>query len=363
MKPSNPKCLKLLIIDDDSLFLEIAVEIIREAFAGSTICTMLDASNIDDIIGSGAFDGLIIDYKMPVVDGITVARGVRTRFPYLPIVLVTGAGDEEIATQALHGGVTDYLPKARMTSDAVRRTLERAIELCQQCRVIDEQRKELEMFAHALAHDFKQPLRQITTFANLLSEELGDSHSISIQKHLRFMRSAASRLTALVDVMSEYTLLNRTPRLEQASIRKITSNAVAALTVYISERDGVVLNRADGTFHGNETMMTYVVQNLITNGLKFNRSVRPRIEIDTSSDGVRCEISVSDNGIGIEEGQREAIFAPLLRLHAQDEFAGTGLGLTLARRALVSQYGALSCHANPDGGSRFVITVPCTGSR
>lgn len=353
------KSLNLLLVDDDCLFLEIAVEIIRESFPGSTICTLVDASDIDSIIDRGSFDCLIIDYKMPLVDGITVSRDIRNRFPYLPIVLVTGAGDEEIATQALHGGVTDYLPKARMSSDWVRRTLERAIELCQQRRVIDEQRKELEIFAHALAHDFKQPLRQITTFANLVSDELGSSHSPSIQKHLGFMRNAASRLTALVDVMSEYTLLNRIPRLEQTSIRKVVSDAVSALTGYISERNGVVLSRVDGAFHGNQTLMTYVLQNLITNGLKFNRSARPHIEIDTLSDGIRYEISVSDNGIGIDEGQREAIFAPLLRLHAQEEFAGTGLGLTLARRALVSQHGTISCNANPRGGSRFVITVPC----
>ena len=78
-------------------------------------------------------------------------------------------------------------------------------------RLIDEQRGELENFAYALAHDFKQPIRQITTFTQLISEEI-QSDSGEIQQHLTFLGDAARRLGKLVDVMSRYTLLNQRNR-------------------------------------------------------------------------------------------------------------------------------------------------------
>ncbi len=352
-------CLKFLLIDDDLLFAEIVTELVQLAFPGSMVRPVSDVADFNAAIHSQAFDCVITDYKMPLINGIALSHDVRNEFPYLPIVLITGAGDEEIATQALLGGVTDYLPKAKTNVGSLRRTLERAIKLCQQRRVIDDQRRELEMFAHALAHDFKQPLRQITTFAKSVSAELDQHGSTQVRKQLSFMRSAANRLTALVEVLSEYTLLGRSPKLEKVYAKKVVADAVSALTGYISERKGIVSNRADVSFYGNSTMMIYVLQNIISNGLKFNRSLTPTVEIDSISDGSQCEISVSDNGIGIEEGQRDAIFSPLMRLHAQDEFTGTGLGLTLARWALASQHGSIRCCANSGEGSRFVITIPC----
>jgi hypothetical protein len=79
--------------------------------------------------------------------------------------------------------------------------------------VIDEQRNELENFAYALAHDFKQPIRQIITFSQMIADELSGVEAEGVQKHLAFLGHAAARLDKLVDIMLQYTLLNQPPEL------------------------------------------------------------------------------------------------------------------------------------------------------
>ncbi|MEO8724105.1 MAG: response regulator [Sphingobium sp.] len=355
-----------LVVDDDPLFLELIADMIEMSFPDVQLSMLDDPVRAGKMCASHAFDCVLIDYQMPVIDGISCARSLSAKFPYLPIILATGAGDEEIATSALHNGVTDYIPKSRLNPDSVRRTIERAIQICAQRKLIDQQRAELENFAHALAHDFKQPLRQIMTFAKMIAAELEGRGNAGIRKHFSYLTKAATRLTALVDVMSEYTLLNRPVACEQIAVSKIVSEAKAALSGYIRERNGAVEWQTDGNFHGNLTLMTNVLQNLIINGLKYNHSDCPTVLISAQYIGNICEISVKDNGIGIDEKYHQTIFSPLIRLHTNTEFEGSGLGLTLTRKALETQHGQISCRSTrlDQGrqGSEFAIHMPVCAS-
>ena len=115
---------------------------------------------------------MLVDQNMPEMDGLTLARRLRASDAHLPIILVTSMGDDMLAAEALRGGVSDYIPKSRLNTESARRIVDRAIHSATQQRLIDQQHEELETFAYALAHDFKQPIRQIMTFSQLISEEL-----------------------------------------------------------------------------------------------------------------------------------------------------------------------------------------------
>src|SRR5262249_9788218 len=158
------------------------------------------------------------DYNMPGMDGLACAQRLRAAHPYLPIVMSTGVGDEMLAAQAVTSGVTDYIPKSRINSQPLYRIVENAIRFTRQAPVIDEHHCELENFAFALAHDFKQPIRQIATFANLVSEAVREGREEEVGGHVEFLTAAARRLGSLVDVMSQYTLLSRAPELTDVAL-------------------------------------------------------------------------------------------------------------------------------------------------
>ena len=348
----------LLLVDDDPFALELQAHIAGEAFPEGVVKTTDDPLLAAGLCREASYDCVVLDYDMPQLDGLTLARRLRQAHPHLPIVLCTGAGDELLAAKALQNGVTDYIPKSAIQPPSLRRTVIQAVRTMENARTIDAQRAELETFAFALAHDFKQPLRQITTFADLAQEEAESGDAEELGRHLAFLSAAARRLSALVDVMSEYTLLNRPVELTPVRAGAVVDAVLDSLSGYVAERRGVTHVEGDGWALGNGVLLHQILQNLIVNGLKYNASDRPRIDLALSCEDGGLTIRVGDNGIGIPSEHLERVFAPLTRLHTSAEYTGTGLGLTMARKAAAQQGGTISCRSEPGVGSCFTLRLP-----
>jgi signal transduction histidine kinase len=101
-----------------------------------------------------------------------------------------------------------------------------------------------------------------------------------------------------------------------------------------------------------------VFENLVINGLKYNQNANPRVEVRIDRAEEHWVVEVRDNGIGIEPAYQAVIFNPLFRLHTSAQYAGSGLGLTLARKAILAQGGEIWCESVPDGGSVFYLRLP-----
>jgi signal transduction histidine kinase len=360
---TTPRPLSLLVVDDTEADRELIAVLLDEAFPGAGVARCALPAEAGQICRDHAFDCVLLDYNMPLMDGLTLAGELRAAFAYLPIILMTSVGDEMLAAAALRGGVSDYLPKSRINIHSFRRTVDRSIQTCGQARLIDEQRGELENFAYALAHDFKQPIRQITTFAQLISAEVRGDANAGVQQHLTFLSAAATRLGKLVDVMSQYTLLNQPPDLGNVDLSPVLASIQASLAPYLAERGAEIVSPVQPpAVRGNETLMTQVLQNLVMNGLQYNRSPVPRVEVTVRRDAEQCTIAIKDNGIGIEAEYLAAIFKPLVRLHTNSEFPGSGFGLTLARKAVLAQNGEIWCESTPGQGSVFQIRIPAADS-
>ena len=350
--------ISLLLIDDDPFALELQAHVAVEAFPESRITSLSDPTMALEICGLNTFDCVLLDYDMPQLNGLAVAALLRDQKPYMPVVLCTGAGDELLAAKALQDGLTDYIPKSAIRAPALRRTILHAIQVAGNARVIDEQRAELEGFAFALAHDFKQPLRQITTFANLSVQDIDGGDLAEARKHLRFLSGSARRLSALVDMMSQYTLLNKPLEPELVRVGAVIDGVQESLATYIEERRGLIEVSGDAFVSGNSTFLHQILQNLVVNGFKYNGSEQPKISLCTSSEEGCCLIKVADNGIGISPEYIEQVFKPLARLHTSAEYTGTGLGLTMARKAAAAQGGTIVCNSELGVGSEFVVTLP-----
>jgi signal transduction histidine kinase len=349
----------LLVVDDSQAERQLMEVTLGEAFPEATVLSAGHPSLAMAMCEEQHFDCVVLDYNMPDMDGLMLAHQLKTADAYLATVLMTSVGDEMLAAEALRSGISDYIPKGRITAESIQRSVTRSILACSQARVIDQQRLELENFAYALAHDFKQPIRQITTFSTLIAEQLRDVRVGDVQRHLAFLSDAASRLGKLVDVMSQYTLLNQPPELADVDLGQVVESVRSSLAPYLAERAGQFISPArPPVVRGNETLMIQVLQNLVVNGLRYNRSPAPRVELSARRDHGHWIISLRDNGVGIEAAYLTEIFNPLVRLHNAAEFPGAGLGLTLARKAVVSQNGAIWCESELGRGSVFHVRLP-----
>ena len=354
---SSPQ--SLLVVDDSEADREIVALTLSAAFPTAEIRRAADPFHAKELCEERNFDCVLLDYNLPDIDGVSLARELRAAHHYLPLIVMSSVGDEMLVAAALRAGASDYMPKSRLTAESVRRAVDRSINVAEQARVIDEQRNELENFAYALAHDFKQPIRQITTFSQLIADELKCPGGSELAHNLKFLSDAARRLGKLVDVMSQYTLLNQPPELAEVNIAQVLDNTETALTQHLVDTKAVLDWQAPQAWvRGNETLLSQVLQNLIVNGVKYNRSETPTVRIRARQEGDHWVIDVADNGIGIEAEYVTEIFKPLVRLHTAAEYAGTGLGLTLARKAVFAQKGAIWCQSTPGAGSTFHVRLP-----
>ncbi|MCB2013664.1 MAG: ATP-binding protein [Sphingobium sp.] len=354
---------KIVFVDDDALALDVICRIARQGLPHAQIsglttsATLLEQGDID------RYDCVILDYDLPECDGMTCARALRERFPHLAIVLCTGNGDEVLAAQAIQCGVSDYIPKSRISVEALTRTITNAITLAERTRIIDEQRADIETFAFALAHDFKQPVRQIMTFCQMIADNIASGQNEETPKLLHFVINAADRLDRLVEVMSEFSLLNRSPDINDLDVGQTIADALESIRRYIDERGAVVTVDGALRVRGNADLLALSIQNIVINGIKYNRSPCPAISLSLTEHQGEGVIAISDNGIGIEEQYLDYIFQPLVRLHGKAEYEGTGLGLTLCRKAIMAQAGNISCSSRVEQGTEFRISLPLVQSR
>lgn len=117
----------MLVLDDDRLALDLMVRVVASAFPGCTVAASSDVAEAMALCETEPIDCLMIDYDMPDVDGLTAARYLRTRHPVLPIILFTGVRDDSLAWEAIQAGLNGYIPKHRVSSDLLRRTVSSAI--------------------------------------------------------------------------------------------------------------------------------------------------------------------------------------------------------------------------------------------
>ena len=163
--------------------------------------------------------------------------------------------------------------------------------------------------------------------------------------------------------MVQYTLLSQPPQLSDVRLDKVVSSIRSSLAPLLSDLNGeLVYRRTKAVVHGNETLMIQVLQNLIVNGLRYNKSGRPRVEVVAHGEADACVIEVRDNGIGIAPEFLADIFKPLIRLHTHKEYPGSGLGLTLARKAILAQDGEIWCESTPGRGSVFSVRLAASGA-
>jgi signal transduction histidine kinase len=159
-------------------------------------------------------------------------------------------------------------------------------------------------------------------------------------------------------------LLNQPPELSDVDLNSVLASVGASLAPLLAERGAeFVAPRRAPMVRGNETLLIQVLQNLIVNGLHYNKSTVPRVAVTARRDGESWVVEVSDNGIGIAAEYLAEIFKPLLRLHTAAEYSGSGLGLTLARKAILAQKGEIWCESTPGNGAVFHVRLPAAEGR
>jgi|GEM_PF-1247689 len=223
---------------------------------------------------------------------------------------------------------------------------------------------ELEQFAYIAAHDLKEPIRTIISFAQLLQRRHGPSIDEEGQEFMEYIVQGSRRMEALITGLLDYSSLdNRGQKdLQTVSAHDILEGVLRNLGTQIQERQVEVIFGELPVVRGDAVQLGQLFQNLVSNGIKFNTSEHPLIriegELDPSSGGDHWKFTVRDNGIGIPDDGMDKIFGIFRRLHNRDEYEGAGIGLAVCKKIVERHGGHIWAESSPGQGTSFCFTLP-----
>jgi PAS domain S-box-containing protein len=227
-------------------------------------------------------------------------------------------------------------------------------------RELAQSNAELEEFASVASHDLQEPLRKIIAFTGLLREDLPASLPARAEEDASFIVDAAMRMRALVKDLLALSRTGTTGMTKQPLLlEQCVKRVLEVLDLEIAESGAVITHDPLPEVTGDPTLVEALYQNLLTNALKFTRpGESPRIHLSVEAlPGGPTVLGVRDEGIGIDPAGVEEIFRPFRRLHARERYAGTGIGLAIAMKAVARHGGRLWVESSPGEGAHFRFTL------
>ncbi|ESS03320.1 MAG: bacteriophytochrome (light-regulated signal transduction histidine kinase) [uncultured archaeon A07HR67] len=245
------------------------------------------------------------------------------------------------------------------TVEAALDRVERETVLRQTKADLKQSNEELEQFAYAASHDLQEPLRTVSSYLTLLERRYGDELDDDAAEFMKFAVDGADRMRSMIQALLTYSRVDtQNESFESVDISALFERVVDDLEAKITETDAIVSTPATGmTVVGDQNQLAQLFQNLIENGIKYN-TTDPEIDVSVSHRDEMVAFEVTDNGMGMETDQIEEIFGVFSRLHTREEFAGTGIGLSICRKIVDRHGGSISVDSEPGVGSTFTLTLP-----
>jgi light-regulated signal transduction histidine kinase (bacteriophytochrome) len=223
-----------------------------------------------------------------------------------------------------------------------------------------EANRQLESFCYTVSHDLRSPLRSIDGFSHALVEDYATQLDDNAQNYLDRIRFSAQRMGHLIDDLLQLSRIGRAP----SNIERVDLSAIAR------EVAGTILERYPGRpidiqiqpnlhVRGDPRLLRIALENLLDNACKFTaKQEHPRITLGKTEENNKPVIFVQDNGIGFNTAYAGKLFQPFTRLHTQNDFDGTGIGLATVERIVSVHKGRIWARSQPAEGATFYIQLP-----
>ena len=224
---------------------------------------------------------------------------------------------------------------------------------------LERSNKELEQFAHAVAHDLQEPLRMVASYTQLLAQRYTAKLDEDADEFIAYIVDGAKRMRDLIEGLLAYSRVGSGEMpFQLTDCEDVLDVALANLEAAIAESGARISRETLPTVMGDGRQLRQVFQNLISNSIKFRRPERPEVRIGAERNDREWLFHVTDNGIGVDPKYAGRVFDIFQRLHSSGEYPGTGIGLAICQRSISRQGGRIWMESAQGQGSTVYFTVP-----
>ena len=255
--------------------------------------------------------------------------------------------------------VFDDITKRRLIEIEVRALHDDLKRQAQRIAGLETANKELESFSYSVSHDLRAPLGVIDGFSRIFEQDYAGRLDAEGRRLLGVIRDTGRKMAQLIDDLLEYSLLGaKSLASGEIDMKGLFADALEGLRTAGERLDGVVLHPLPPA-RGDATLLKHAVTNLLANAIKFcGKRERPAIEVSGRESGTQCVYCVKDNGAGFDMKYYDQLFGVFQRLHRDDEFDGTGVGLAIVQRVVSRHGGRVWAEGKVDEGAAFFFSLP-----
>ncbi len=240
---------------------------------------------------------------------------------------------------------------------AERRQIEK--NLRQSNQELARSNQELEQFAYIASHDLQEPLRAITSYAQLLEKKYTDNLDKKAKKYIFNIVDGGARMGQLISDLLNYSRVGAKGRkFQKVNTENIVKQVLSHLKLAITETEAKITYESLPTIMGDKSQLIQLFQNLISNAIKFHGNHPPEIHICAIQKCNAWHFCISDRGIGIEPEYAERIFLIFQRLHSRSKYPGTGIGLAICKKIMEGHRGEIWLDSKLGEGSTFYLSFP-----
>jgi two-component system, NtrC family, sensor kinase len=299
-------------------------------------------------------------YIGTLLEAIILALGIADRFGVMKT--------EKVAAQ--QNALETLRENERLTREQNMQLEQRVAERTQDLETVQQQlqeyaeklkssNRELTDFAHIVSHDLKAPLRNISSFTQLLDRRFVGVLDERTKEYLTFITDNTRQANRLVDDLLNYAKIDKNLGEPTAvSLENVVESIELLFQSAILERKALIGYDNLPTIEAHKSLIAQLLQNLVNNGLKYNRSTTPIIHISSKMYADKIVYQIADNGIGISDTYKTYVFDMFRRLHSQAEYEGTGIGLAFCKRIVETYGGEIWLESTEGVGTTFFFTLP-----
>jgi two-component system sensor histidine kinase/response regulator len=369
---AEPERASILLVDDQEINLRLLEAILRGS--GEQLVKARSGPDALKALLDRDFAVVLLDVQMPGMDGFETAQLIRERerTRHTPILFVTAIDkDAEHVRRGYSLGAVDYLFKP-LDPDVLRakvavfvelwlmRQAERRAkeELAARTRELERSNADLAQFGQIVAHDLQAPLRTVGGYLDLLVKKC-EGIDEKGRRYVDRARGDLDRMNVLVrDLLSYARVRTEAPAFQATDTDAVVRQVVQSLERPIQDAGAVVEVESLPVVQGDPTQISQLFQNLIDNAVKFRGKDSIRVRVTAERKPAEWCFRVADNGIGIDPKDQDRVFEPCIRLHARDDYPGTGMGLAICRKVVENHGGAIGIVSEKGRGSTFWFTIP-----